>query len=113
MARLANFMNENQRKTIMRAFITSQFGYCPLIWMHHSRSLNNRINRLHERTLRIVYKEPYLQFEELLIKDKTVSIHHRNIQILVTELYKIKNNLARTLIYDIFKVYPNPHNTRH
>ena len=112
MARLSNFMNENQLKTVMRAFITSQFGYCPLIWMHHSRTLNNGINRLHERALRIVYKEPNLPFKDLLIKDNTVSIHHRNLQVLVTELYKIKNGIAPTLMYDVFKISSNPCNTR-
>ena len=112
MARLSNFMNENQLKTVMRTFITSQFGYCPLIWMHHSRTLNNRINRLHERALRIVYKEPNLPFKDLLIKDNSVSIHHRNLQVLVTEMYKIKNNLSPTLMYDVFKVSSNPYNTR-
>ena len=57
LARISNFMSLNQRKLIMNAFITSQFSYCPLIWMMHSRSLNARINRIHERALRIVYND--------------------------------------------------------
>ena len=40
----------------MKTFIESQFNYCPLTWMFHSRKLNNRINKLHERALKIVYK---------------------------------------------------------
>ena len=54
---------------IMKAFIESQFSYCPLIWMFHSRTMNNRINRLHERALRLVYKNENLSFEELLEVD--------------------------------------------
>ena len=42
-------MKPLQRRIIMKAFISSQFGYCPLIWMFHSRKLNNRINKIHER----------------------------------------------------------------
>ena len=54
LSRIANFMNLQQRRKIMNAFENSQFGYCPLVWMLHSRKLNTRINRIHERALRVV-----------------------------------------------------------
>ena len=44
-----------KRKMLLRAFIVSQFSNCPLIWMFHSRTLNAKINRLHEKALRVVY----------------------------------------------------------
>ena len=43
LARISPFMNIIQKRTIMKAFIASQFGYCPLTWMFHSRAVNNRI----------------------------------------------------------------------
>ena len=52
----------------MKAFIESQFGYCPLIWMFHSRGVNSKINHLHERSLRIVYEDNISSFEDLLKK---------------------------------------------
>ena len=55
----------------MKAFITSQFGYCSLIWMFHSRNLNNKINRIQERALSLVYQNN-LSFSELLDLDKTI-----------------------------------------
>ena len=55
LARISHYMDLNKRRNLMKAFITSQFSYCPLIWMSHSRSLNNKINRIHERALRLVY----------------------------------------------------------
>ena len=72
----------------------AQFSCCPLIWMFHSRKLNNKINKLHERCLRIVYSDNTSSFEELLETDNSVSVHHRNIQVLATELYKIVNGLS-------------------
>ena len=102
LARISNFMSHDKLRLLMKAFIESQFGYCPLVWMFHSRTLNNRINRLHERALRLVYKEPILTFEELLRKDNSFTIHHRNLQKLATEMYKIKNNLSPTLMKFIF-----------
>ena len=94
LARVSPYMNTNQRRRIMKAFISSQFGYCPLVWMFHSRTLNNRINRLHERALRIVYNDNLSSFEQLLHKDSSVTIHERNIQALAIEIYKIINGLA-------------------
>ena len=64
----------------MNSFITSQFGYCPLVWMFHSRELNNRINRIHERSLRIVYNDKQSTFHELLMRDNSVTIHQNNIR---------------------------------
>ena len=52
LARISNFMSQDKLRIIMSAFIESQSGYCPLVWMFHSRALNNRINRLYERALR-------------------------------------------------------------
>ena len=54
LSRLVNYMPFDKRRMVMKAFIKSHFNYCPLIWMFHSRTLNNKINRLHERALIIV-----------------------------------------------------------
>ena len=112
LARISKYMCQDKLRLIMKAFIESQFGYCPLIWMFHSRILNNRINKLHERALRLVYKDTHLTFEELLRKDGTFSIHHRNLQKLVTEVYKAKNNLSPSLMKDIFPDRKLPYNLR-
>ena len=89
-ARVAQYMNLTQRRLIMNAFIFSQFGYCPLVWMFHSRKLNNRINNIHERALRIVYRDYKSTFKQLLKQNKSVSKHQRNLQILATEIFKTK-----------------------
>ena len=96
-------MNINQRKCIMRAFISSQFGYCPLVWFFCSRKINNRINRIQERALRIVYKDYVSTFAQLLEKDSSVSIHIRNLQILATEIFKARNNLSPPIVQNIFR----------
>ena len=101
-SRISSYMTLPQRKLIVNAFFKSQFNYCPLIWMNHSRSLNNKINRLHERRLRIIYNDNISSFKELLEEDAAVTIHQRNIQVFVTELFKIKNNLSPPLMREIF-----------
>ena len=101
LARLSNFMCTNKKRVLMKAFIESQFSYCPLIWMFHSRGVNNKINHLHERSLRIVYKDNISSFEDLLKKARSLTIHQRNIQSLAIELFKVKGNLSNNVMYDI------------
>ena len=88
LARIPSFMNVSKKRIIMKSFIDSQFGYCPLIWMLHSRGLNNKINRIHERALRITYNDKSSSYSELLTKDRSVTIHHRNIRALAIEIYR-------------------------
>ena len=107
LARVSNYMCQDKLRTLMKSFIESQFSYCPLIWMFHSRTLNNRINRLHERGLRLVYKDYTLTFDELLRKDKSFSIHHRNLQLLAIEMYKVFKGVAPAFMSDIFGIHPN------
>ena len=80
----------------MNTFITSQFSYCPLVWVSHSRNMNNRINRIHEKSLRLVYK----------------NIHQRNLQILGTEIYKVRNGLGPEIMKDIFHFVQEPYNLK-
>ena len=77
---IASFMSFQNRRTLMKALIESQFNYCPQIWMIiHSRIMNNKTNRIHERALTLVYSERVSSFDELRKKDRSFSIHHRNI----------------------------------
>ena len=100
LARVAQYMNLVQRRLIMNAFIFSQFGYYPLVWMFHSRKLRNSVNDFHERALRIVYRDYESTFQQLLKQNKSVSIHLRNLQIYL---------LPRFLRQKLFK--PSNHGT--
>ena len=112
LARISGFMSLPKRRIIMKSFITSQFGYWPLIWMFHSRTLNNKTNSNHERALRITYNDRKSSFEELLRKDNTVSIHHKKLQLLATEIFKIKNNMAPEILSEIFQNRISSYNLR-
>ena len=91
----------------------AQCSYYPLTWMFHSRKLNNNINKLHERCLRIVYSDNTSSFDGLLETDKSVSVYHRNIQVLATELYKIVNVLLPEIMKEVLPFNENTsYNTR-
>ena len=51
---LSNYMDSNKKLVLMNGFVKSQFSYYLFGWMFHSSNLNNKINRLHEKALRLV-----------------------------------------------------------
>ena len=93
LTRVAKFLPFKKSRILFKALTESQFKYCPLVWMYHGRQIDDKINKLHERALRIVYNDTIMSFEELLVKDKTFTIHHQNIQSLAIEMYKAVNSL--------------------
>ena len=97
----------------MNAFITCQFSNFPLICMSHSRTMTNRINKNHEKALRLAYKdETNLSVDELLKKDKSVTFHQRNLKILATGIYKVRNDSRSENMKDIFHFVQKPCNLR-
>ena len=112
LATISGYMYIQKRRTLMKSLIKSQFGYCLLIWMFHSRGLNNKINSIHERVLRITYGDKTSTFQQLLEKDNSVSINHRNLQALATEMFKICSNLSPDIVKDIFQKRIVPYNLR-
>ena len=75
--------------------------------MFHNRTLNNKINRLHERALRLVYKNDDCAFQELLEKDNSVTVHHCNLKRLANEMFKLKNNQSPPHVKEFFKEHAN------
>ena len=83
-----------------------------IIWMFRDRKSNNKINTIHERALRIIHKDSTSNFEELLIKSNSVSVHQRNLQLLLTEIYKTVNNLNPSFMAEVFVTKDVPYNLR-
>ena len=88
---------------IMNAVITSQFSYSPLTWMLYCLKTDCKINRIHERALRLAYKDNVSTFEQLLAKNNSVTTHKTNLQLFMTEIFKAKSELNPDFMTDIFK----------
>ena len=74
--------------------------------MFHNRSLNHKINRLHERCLRVIYNDGHSSYDELLNLDNSVSMHHRNLQMLATEMLKLYTRSATNVLNELFPLQP-------
>ena len=80
--------------TLFKTFVKSQFKYFPIVWMFHSRRTNSKINKLHERTLRIAYDDNISTVDQLLTMEKSSCVHHQYIQRLLTENYKALHDIS-------------------
>ena len=83
--------------------------------VHDGREINRKINHIHKRSLRIVYRDYNSSLKDLLKKDNlknTLCIHHRNIQSLAVEVFKVKENLSNIIMSDIFPTRALNYNLR-
>ena len=107
LSRVSNYMDINKRRILMKSYIFLQFNCYPLVWMCHSRSLSNKINRIQERALQIVYRDYKSSFKDLLQKDKSITIHQRNLQYLEIEIYKVRTGISPKIMNEIFRFSKN------
>ena len=112
LARIMPYMCISKRKSLMNAFFKTQFSCCPLVLMCHSRLMNNKINRLYERSLRFTYNDKTSPFADLLAKDGSVTIHARSLQVLATEMFKVHKNMSTELMQEFFCVSQTHYNLR-
>ena len=87
--------------------IKSQFNYCPLVWIICSRQSNNLITKIHEWSLRISYKDQKASHQNFFQTHNDLKIHQRNLQVLMSEIYKIVNGVAPPLINSLFEFRSN------
>ena len=80
--------------------------------MYYNRRLSTKINSIHERALKISYQDNTSTFQELINKDNSVSIHHSNLQVLATEMFKIRRGLSPEILKETFVSKINSYNLR-
>ena len=73
----------------MSSYITSQFNYCRLVWVIHHKKLKKKINKIHERALRIVYSDHKTNFSEFLKRHKSVTRHKKKLAIFTINLKRL------------------------
>ena len=95
LARVSSYIVISKKKVLFNAFFFSQFSYCPLTWMCHSREQNAKINRL-------IYNDKKFSFQEMLDRDKSVNIHHKNLQQLSIEMFKVVKGLSPEIFSNLF-----------
>lgn len=99
-ARLDNYIPREQIFTVCNAVILSNFKYCLLIWLFCNKHANKEIDHTHNHALRILYRDYESSFETLLASSCSNSIQIKNLQKLMTEVYKSKNHLNPSIVWE-------------
>ena len=102
MMRLRHLLSTEQKLTLFNSFVSSQFGYCPLIWMFHGKSSNDAVNRVHRRGLRAVYNDFVSDYDTLLRKGNHQMIHQVNLKKMMLKVFKCIHNDGPALLNGMF-----------
>ena len=101
---VSSFLSYQQKKEMSDSFISGQFNYCPLIWTFSSIRSYRKINKLSERSLRLCHNDYTSSYDELLSKQDLVNMHVRNIQQLMTEIFKCLKGIPLLIMNDILRL---------
>ena len=111
-SRISHYLNEKQSRLLYNSFIMSQFNYCPLIWMFCGKVAINDLNRTHKRALRILLNDYTSTFNELLHRVNECTIHQKNLQKLMLEVYNSLTQQNPSFLWDMFHEKDNKYNLR-
>lgn len=109
--RVRKFITPEKAMSLGNAFINSHFNYAPLIWMFCRKTSYNKIEKIHHKTLKVIYKSDDL-YDDLLLRNNEVSIHQRHLRFLATEVFKSVNGLNPDFMSDYFTKKIMPYNLR-
>ena len=90
---LGTILKTEKAILLCKITVLENFNYCPLIWMFSSKAANKEINRTHKRALRVLHKDIYVSFDTCLQRGTDTTIHVKNLQKLMLEIFKTLNLL--------------------
>ena len=112
--RIAKHLTMPQKKLLVNAFFYSHFNYCSLVWMFSTKDANNKIERPHKRALQIIHSDydSALNYKDLLLRNNSVTINQRNLQFLMTEIFKMIHGLNPSFMKEFFIMEETCYNLR-
>ena len=111
-SRISPHLETHKKELLFKSMVKSQFNYCSLVWMFCSRNANNLINKIQERSLRLITNDKTSTFEHLLQANNEITTHHGNLQVLMIEVLKIINGFVPPIMEGFFLFRENTHNIR-
>ena len=110
--RVGKYLDMAGKLKIYKAFIRSNFSYCPLVWIFCGKSNLVKLEKLQERALRFVYNDFVTPKNELLIKADMLPLSIYRLKFLATEVFKSVNDLNPQFIVNMFEHRPTTYNLR-
>ena len=110
--RLSRFLDEKSRFAVYKSFMASTFEYCPVVWIFCGKANGRKLERLHERALRFIYKDNVSTYDTLLEKSNMLPLGLLRLRYLVIEVFKCINGMNPTYLSDMFTIKEQPYNMR-
>ena len=110
--RLSGTLDTDIKLQMYRAFILSNFNYCPLVWMFCGQGSVKKIERLQCRALRFTFNDFTSSYEQLLENSNEPSLSISRIRLLAIEVYKCVNELAPSYLCELFEKHDIPYELR-
>ena len=95
-------LNVEQKTLLYNSFISSYYGYCQITWMFCGKSENNKAEQVQKRALRAVYNNYYASYTDLLEMGNYQSVHRRNLNYLLCEVYKSVSGMVPEFMLNVF-----------
>ena len=108
-ARLAKHLNLEAKRLLFLCFLMSNFEYCPIVWHFCGKGNNDKMENIQKRALKIVFSDFDAEYEDLLQKFGTTTVFQRRINRIVTEVYKIINNISPSYLNSLFEIKKTPY----
>ena len=111
-ARISKYLNQNSRRAIHHSFITSNFSYCPLVWHFCGKSNNAKLEKIQERSLRILCNNYTSSYEDLLRNTGLSTLLLNRLKCILLETFKSTKHLNAECLHGIFKTHVVPYDLR-
>ena len=113
LSRISRYLDTSSKLIIYSSFINSNFLYCPLIWHFCGKVTNDKVEKLNERSIRIIYKDYTSSYYDLLEKSEMPTILENRLRFLLLEVFKCIKGRGTPCLRDLFTVKRQHYSFRH
>ena len=110
--RMKHFLDRTCKNIIYNSYISSNFNYCPIVWMFTGKINLEKIEKTNKRALRYVANNYEAEYDDMCQDQKVLNIHKRCIKTVAIQMYKIKHQLVPIYVQELFRRRESCYNIR-
>ena len=112
LARISNCLDINSRKIIYQSFVASNFNHCPLVWHFCGKINNSKLEKIHERALKIIYRDYESTYNDLITKSNSSTLLLSRLRKLLCEIFKSIKKINTACLNDLFEIKESKYSFR-
>ena len=112
LARISRYLDTASKMMLYNSFVMSNFNYCPVAWHFCGKVNNGKLEKIHERSLRIIYKDYTSTYDDLISQSGTDSILVSRLKKILLEVFKTLQNKNPDYLNSLFVLNETPYDMR-